>query len=200
MTSEYEKRKKDFLSGRLKGCRKYFEENKYYTEAAYCCLILDKLDRAEQLFSIAKEYDSRARWGLLLLQFIKDDIHTFPTYFEVRNFLEIDLGILILYCKGNYVDKIIKYADYMAYYNPECYKFIGRVFWANNLLSAAMFYLRRAKDKFYHDPELHYLLAYIYYYHNKNIKECHKSLKTCLEILPEYAPAKNLAKQTRMEF
>jgi tetratricopeptide (TPR) repeat protein len=80
----------------------------------------------------------------------------------------------------------------MAYYNPECYKFIGRAFWAHNFLPVAMFFLKRAKDRFYSDPELHYLLAYIYYHKDKNIEECKKSLNTCLEILPEYAPAKNL--------
>ena len=32
MLSEYEKVKKDFLAGRIKGCRAYFENNGYYTE------------------------------------------------------------------------------------------------------------------------------------------------------------------------
>lgn len=192
MELKYEKVKEDFLSGRLKGCRVFFEENKFYVEAGYCYIVLDKLEKAQEMFNLAKDYDIRAMWGLLLIQMIKDDIRSFPTYFQVRNFLELDLNILILYCKGNYVEKIIKYADFMAYYNPECYKFIGRVFWANNLIPAALFFLRKAKDKFYQDPELHYLLAYIFYHNEKNIEQCKKSLNTCLEILPEYAPAKNL--------
>lgn len=194
MELKYEKVKEDFLSGRLKGCRVFFEENKFYVEAGYCYIVLDKLEKAQEMFNLAKDYDIRAMWGLLLIQMIKDDIRSFPTYFQVRNFLELDLNILILYCKGNYVEKIIKYADFMAYYNPECYKFIGRVFWANNLIPAALFFLRKAKDKFYQDPELHYLLAYIFYHNENNIEQCKKSLNTCLEILPEYAPAKYLLK------
>ena len=194
MELKYEKVKEDFLSGRLKGCRVFFEENKFYVEAGYCYIVLDKLEKAQEMFNLAKDYDIRAMWGLLLIQMIKDDIRSFPTYFQVRNFLELDLNILILYCKGNYVEKIIKYADFMAYYNPECYKFIGRVFWANNLIPAALFFLRKAKDKFYQYPELHYLLAYIFYHNENNIEQCKKSLNTCLEILPEYAPAKNLLK------
>ena len=79
--------------------------------------------------------------------------------------------------------------------NPECYKFIGRAFWANNLMSAAMFFLRRAKDKFYQDPELHYLLAYIFYNNDRNIDLAKKALGACLGILPEYAPAKKLYAQ-----
>ncbi len=192
MTIEYEKVKQDFFSGRIKGCRSYFENNHQYVEAAYCCIVLDNLDRAEELFAIVKDIDIRANWGLVLIQMLKGDIKYFPTYFEIRNFLEIDLNILILYCKSDYVEKVIKYADFMAYYNPETYKFIGRVFWANNLMHAAMFFLRRAKDKFYQDPELHYLLAYIYYCDN-NIEQCRKCLASCLSILPEYNPAKKLA-------
>lgn len=194
MELKYEKVKEDFLSGRLKGCRVFFEENKFYVEAGYCYIVLDKLEKAQEMFNLAKDYDVRAKWGLLLIQMIKDDIRSFPTYFQVRNFLELDLNILILYCKGNYVEKIIRYADFMAYYNPECYKFIGRAFWANNLIPAALFFLRKAKDKFYQDPELHYLFAYIFYHNEKNIEQCKKSLNTCLEILPEYAPAKSLLK------
>ena len=126
MTIEYEKVKQDFFSGRIKGCRSYFENNHQYVEAAYCCIILDNLDRAEELFAIVKDIDIRANWGLVLIQMLKGDIKYFPTYFEIRNFLEIDLNILILYCKSDYVEKVIKYADFMAYYNPETYKFITK--------------------------------------------------------------------------
>ncbi len=195
MTMNYEDVKKDFLSGKIKGCKTYFENNNYYVEAGYCCIVLDELDKAKELFQKVQEVDTRAKWGLILLQMIKGDILTFPTYFQIRNFLELDLSILILYCKGEYVEKIIRYADFMAYYNPECYKFIGRAFWANNLMSAAMFFLRRAKDKFYQDPELHYLLAYIFYNNDRNIDLAKKALGACLGILPEYAPAQKLYAQ-----
>ena len=195
MTMNYEEVKKDFLSGKIKGCKTYFENNNYYVEAGYCCIVLDELDKAKELFQKVQEVDTRAKWGLILLQMIKGDILTFPTYFQIRNFLELDLSILILYCKGEYVEKIIRYADFMAYYNTECYKFIGRAFWANNLMSAAMFFLRRAKDKFYQDPELHYLLAYIFYNNDRNIDLAKKALGACLGILPEYAPAKKLYAQ-----
>lgn len=194
MTVEYEQVKKDFLSGRIKGCRAFFEQNKYYTEAGYCYIILDKLEKAQQMFEYAVKYDIRAHWGLFLLQLLSGKISRQPTYFEVRNFLEIDLNILILYCKGDYVERIIRYADFMAFYNPECYKFIGRAFWANDLIPAAMFFLRRAKDKLYNDPELHYLLAYIYYSKENNMAKSIKALETCLNILPKYAPASKLLK------
>lgn len=105
MTMNYEEVKKDFLSGKIKGCKTYFENNNYYVEAGYCCIVLDELDKAKELFQKVQEVDTRAKWGLILLQMIKGDILTFPTYFQIRNFLELDLSILILYCKGEYVEK-----------------------------------------------------------------------------------------------
>lgn len=188
----YEQVKKDFLSGRIKGCKSFFKHNNYVLEAAYCCIILDQFEEAKELFTKVAGENIRAHWGLLLLQMLTGEISRPPTYFEVRNFLEIDLNIFILYCRGDFVEKIIRYADYLAFYNPECYKFIGRVFWANNLMPAAMFFLRKAKDKLYNDPELHYLLAYIYYYNDNDIEKCQRALSTCLEILPNYAPAVKL--------
>ena len=192
MQSKYETVKQDFLSGRIKGCRAFFEKENYFIETAYCDIILDKLKDARQKFSSVANEDIRAHWGLCLIDMIEGNITVNPTYFEVRNFLEIDLGILIDYCKGDYVEKIIKYADYMAYFNMECYKFIGRVFWAHNFMPVSMFFLRKAKDKMYNDPELHYMLAYIYYTIENNIEKCRYEIDTCLRILPKYAPACNL--------
>ncbi len=193
--SKYENVKNNFLSGKLKGCRAYFEAHNYYIEAAYCNIVLDNLKKAQELFEKAVSYDMRAHWGLFLLRLIDGNICQSPTYFEIRDFLEIDLSILIMYCKGDYIEKILRYADFMAYYNLECYKFIGRAFWANNMMPAAMFFLNRAKDKLYNDPELHYLLAYIAYYNDNDINKTKKELDVCLGILPQYAPAVTLAKK-----
>ncbi|MCM1340047.1 MAG: hypothetical protein NC191_10285 [Muribaculaceae bacterium] len=194
MLTKYENVKNDFLRGKLKGCKSFFEENGYYIEAAYCCIVLDKLDKAREFFerAKAKDGDIRADWGLFLIQLIRGDISSYPTYFWIRNFLEIDINILITYCKSDYIAQIIRYADFLAYYNPECYKFFARVFWANNMMPASEFFLGRAKDKFYQDPELHYLIAYIRYYNDKNKSETKKALEACLKILPEYFPARNL--------
>lgn len=188
MTTKYQQVKQDFLSGRFKGCRAFFELNNYSVEAGYCYMILDNFKKAKEQFEKAKTDNIRGHWGLLLLQILGEKISMAPTYFEVRNFLEIDLDIFITYHKGDIVQQIINYADFMAFYNLECYKFIGRAFWAHNYLPAGMFFLNKAKEKLYNDPELHYLLAYIYYTNN-DINNSKKEIDACLEILPQYAPA-----------
>lgn len=194
MILDYKKAKEDFLAAKIQGCRKFFESNNCKLEQGYCELIFDNLAGAKRIFEELEEQDARAHWGLVMLEFIKGTVSRYPTYFELRNFLEIDLNILITYCKGDYVEKIVRYADFMFTINPETHKFIGRVFLNNGMIAQAMFFLKRAKDNFYQDPELHYILAEVYKT-DGDIDFCRKALETCLEILPNYAPAKALLKE-----
>lgn len=195
---EYIINKKNFLTAKIKGCKKFFELNNYKLEQAYCEIVLDNLKGARKIFEEIQDSDTRARWGLVMLDFIKGTVSAYPTYFELRNFLEIDLNILITYYKGDYVEKIVRYADFMYTINPEVHKFIGRVFLKNDMKTQAMFFLKRAKDYFYHDPELHYILAEVYF-EDGDFELAKKSLETCLEILPEYAPAATLLKQITLK-
>lgn len=188
----YEQVKSNFLSGKIKGCKAFFKNHGYSVEEAYCEIILGNLEAAKKIFEKEQICNIRAHWGLFLTRMIQGNIVNSPTYFEIRNFLETDLSILITYCMGEYVEKIIRYADFMAYYNSECYKFIGRAFWANGLMPASMFFLKRAKEKMYNDPELHYMLGYIYYTNDNNIEKCKKELDICLSVLPDYNPAVKL--------
>lgn len=177
-----------------KESQQFFVKNGCILENAYYELLSDNIVKAKNLFEAAKNNDIRAHWGYFMISLIQQDIREYPSYFELRNFLEIDLNILIHYYKGEYVENIVRYADFMFTINPEVHKFIGRVFYNNNLQEQALFFLDRAKSYFYHDPELHYLLAYIYY--NKNdFKEAEKYLNACLTILPGYYPAKAMLKQ-----
>jgi len=197
MLETYGQVKDNFLTGKIKGCKDYFEKNGYYTEAGYCYIILDNRLKAAEMFNRVQNVDLRAHWALFLLEMLNDKVASRPSYFELRNFLEIDVDILITYCKGGMIEKILRYVDYMAMFNTECYKFMGRVFWANNFMQASNFFLNKAKDKLYNDPELHYLLAYIEYYNNHDLPKTFYEIDTCLRILPEYAPAKMLREKIR---
>lgn len=193
MILDYKTAKTNFLSAKIQGCRKFFEFHRDKLEQGYCEIIFDNLKGARKIFEELESSDIRAHWGLVILDFIKGTVSRYPTYFELRNFLEIDINLLIMYCKGDYVEKIVRYADFMFTINPEVYKFIGRVFLNNGMKIQAMFFLKRAKDRFYQDPELHYIMAEVYY-NDKDYELCKKALTTCLEVLPDYAPAVALMK------
>lgn len=197
MVLDYQKAKEELLTGRLDDdCQQFFVKNGCMLEEAYARLFCDDIKGAKDFFSSIVDRDIRAHWALIMISMIEGNVLEYPSYLELRNFLEIDLNILITYCKGDYVEKIIRYADYMFTINPEAHKFIGRVLYNNGLLEQGLFFLNRAKSYFYHDPELHYLLGYIYF-NQGNFEDAEKALESGLRILPEYYPSENLLKIVR---
>ena len=171
--------------------QRLFAENGYLLELGYCFLLSDILKDARAAFIQAREFDKRANWALFMTNLFLNLPADYPSYFELRNFLEIDLNILIQAGKGEFVEKLISYADFFYTINPEVYKYLGRVFLNNDLEQYGYFSLMRAKDYFYNDPELHYLLAE-FFFNKKDFKEAKKYAQTCLEVLPEYFPAKKM--------
>ncbi len=188
MVLEYKNAKEKLLTNPDKDCQRFFVNKGYILENAYYFLINENLEEAKKNFQLIKEQDIRANWALFMISLIEGDVRDYPTYFQLRNFLEIDLNILIHYFKGEYAEKIIRYCDFMYTINPEVYKFIGRCLYNNNLEEQAMFFLEKAKNYFWNDPELHYLLAFIYY-NKKDFVNARKALNNCLQILPKYFPA-----------
>lgn len=191
MVLDYNNAKQKLLTFDIDGCQRFFAENGYLLELGYCFLLSDNLKDARAAFIQAREFDKRANWALFMTNLFLNLPADYPSYFELRNFLEIDLNILIQAGKGEFVEKLISYADFFYTINPEVYKYLGRVFLNNDLEQYGYFFLMRAKDYFYNDPELHYLLAE-FFFNKKDFKEAKKYAQTCLEVLPEYFPAKKM--------
>lgn len=194
MILDYKSAKEKLLADFDIECQQFFMQKGMAVEYGYTLLLDDKIDVCEKVFREYSDIDLRAKWAFYLVSMIKGSIEEYPTYLSLRNFLEIDLNILIHYCKGDYVEKIIRYSDFMYTINPEVYKFIGRVFYNNDLKEQAMFFLNKAKNYFYNDPELHYLLSFIYY-NEKDYENSKKAAKDCLRILPDYFPACDILKK-----
>ncbi len=191
MILNYKIAKNKLLTGDINGCQQFFSQKGYILESAYTFLLEDNLEKAKELFSLISREDVRAKWALIMISFIEGTASDYPSYFMIRNFLETDLNILIKYYKGDYVEKIIRYCDYLSPINPEVYKFTGRVLWNNDLKEQAKYFFDRGVQYFYNDPELHFLIAG-FYLDKSDMKNALHALNCCLEILPEYYPAKEL--------
>ena len=74
-------------------------------EHAYLYILNDDLDAALTVF---QRLDSpRSNWGMVLISILKGFMTVYPTYFEIRNFLEIDLDFLLKNNKINYVEQCL---------------------------------------------------------------------------------------------
>lgn len=192
MTLEsYKDAKNAFLAGDFSTAQEYFKKNEFVLEYAYCRLLLGDSEGAKEAFLKINQFDSRADWGEKLTQFIDGYVKVAPSYFQIRNFLEIDLNMLIKAGQAQFVENIINGADLLYSVNPESYKFLARVMFFNGYTDLALYYLNKAKEKFYYDPEMHFMLANCYLKKGEKASAI-RSINSCLSILPEYFPAKNL--------
>lgn len=161
-------------------------------EHAYMAILDNDLDTALEVF---KSLDSpRAKWGIALVDILKGYIEDYPTYFEIRNFLEIDLDFLLKNEKIDYVEQILGGMEILSDINQEVYKYAGRVMYENKLYKIAKEYLDKSKKLFYNDAELHFMYAK-YHLEFRNFKDADYHINECLRILPDYFPAKSLKQQ-----
>ena len=158
-------------------------------EHAYLAIINDDLQSADIVFS--KLDSPRARWGRVLISILKGFMTTYPTYFEIRNFLEIDLDFLLKNNKINYVEQCLGALEVLSTINQETFKFAARVMLENKLYSAAIKYMDKSKQIYYNDPELHFMYAK-YYLDTKKYKDAYYYINECLKLLPTYYPAQKM--------
>lgn len=173
-------------NGNYKDCIDFFKNGGHDLEYAYALILSDESDKA---FKVVENIDSvRADWVRKIISIINGNIE-YPTYFQIRNFLEIDLRMLICAKRIDYVNKILSAADIFQGINNECYKLLGRGLLKNGYPVEAKIFLDRSLNEYYNDVELHYLYAEYYMVHNDN-ENVKKAVETCLRINPEYYPAK----------
>lgn len=156
-------------------------------EHAYLCVLEDDLESAKTIFA---SLDSpRAKWGKALCSILEGYIEEYPTYFQIRNFLEIDMDFLLKNEKLDFVEQLLGGLELLSAINYETYKFAARVMFENKFFSAALKYMEKSKMLRYNDPELHFMLAK-YYLEVHDDKKAYDSICECLTILPDYYPAR----------
>ena len=189
MITEYESAKRELLDLKFEKCENYFRTNNYPLEFGYCELLKGNLDNAKRILAPISKNNPRAHWALRMIQFIEGYVTFLPTYFEIRNFLEVDIYLLLKAKKIDWVENIINGDDLFFSVNSESYKFIARVLMYNKFSEVAKIYLDKGLENTYGDPELHIILADYYIFKNE-IEKAKKTLNNCLRILPGYYPAK----------
>lgn len=183
--NDYNLAKKKLESG-ITDYKDFFKENGNILEYGYCLILEGQLDKAEQ---VLRTIDSiRADWAVKLIPFMKGHVENLPTYFQIRNFLEIDINLLLLAKQTDSISYILGGADILYSVNCETYKYIARVMMNNGFYDIAKNYLKEARSNTYNDPELHFMYCQ-YYIKNGEFDKALQSIQECLKVLPEYYPA-----------
>ena len=166
-------------------CMTFFKDNGYDLEYAYTLLLSDNILESKSVLSGLNSV--RADWLKKIISVIEGEVE-YPTYFQIRNFLEIDLTIFIKSNKINYVNSILKMAELFQSINLETYKFLGRVLLKNDFPKESKIFLDKSIKEYYSDVELHFLFVEYYLYIN-DLNQAQKYINNCLRINPNYYPA-----------
>jgi len=171
----------------------YKEAGEKY-QAGFCELLAGNQNEAEKLWYGCCSSSPAAQWGICLLDFInlRPNPHI-PSYLQIRNFLEMDIGNFIMANKTRYAENIIKNEKVLASVNLESYKLIGRALLNFGFLNLAKKYLIKSVEIVDQDAETFYHLGQ-YNYAIGAYPECIKMLKRCLELNSYYVPAVHLLK------
>ncbi len=177
------------LKGDYISAQKILDVKRHPLEVAYSLFLSGNFLEARKVLSSINS--TRANWLLELINLMVDYKMISPTYFQIRNFLELDIDLFISSRKNDYLTKLLNYAKELAVVNKETYKLIGRILFNDKLYSLAVYYLDLYKDSVYYDPEIHFIYAK-YYIIQKNYEKALSSIEWCLSVLPGYFPAKKL--------
>jgi len=185
----YNTAKKNLELGIVSDNLEFFKNNGYNLEYGYSLILSGELSEAER---VLRQIDSlRADWAVKLIPFMRGHVQMMPSYFQIRNFLEIDVNLLIMAKQTESVSYVLGGADLFYSINCESYKYLARVLMNNSFFDIAKTYLDNARMKTYNDPELHFMYCQ-YFIHNKDFKNALVAINACLQILPEYYPAKRI--------
>lgn len=205
---DYNTAKKELISGNTSGAD-WFKENNYMLEFAYSLVLDKKIKEAEEILNSIYQNDLRADWLKKILPILdgsfqdiffetknEDLAKICPTFLQIRNFLEVDLTMLLNADDNEYALNLLNNCAFFYSICKESYKFMGRALYYYGLKKLALRFFLFAKDKFYNDSELHFLLAKLYYDLGEKEK-CEHAVKTCLQYIPEYQPALKLLEDVK---
>ncbi len=163
-------------------------DEKYH--AGFCELLEGNEEAAEKLWLSAPD-SGPCRWGKCILDFIRLKKGRKPSFLQIRNYLEIDIGYFIQANKLKYAENLIKNDEIFISINLESYKLIGKALLNHGFLNMARKYLLKSLQLLPGEAETLYFLGR-YNYIIGAYKESKSVLERCLESNNLYIPAKNL--------
>lgn len=155
---------------------------------AYSKFLDGDIEEAKILLSLIKDSSPAADWLFSLTGLLCNDFKFTPTYFQIRNFYEQDLEMLLMYKQYKIAEEIIKLNSYLETFNREIYKYSARVLANNKQYEMSKKLLLKSLNISYKDPETHFLLGEIYEKEN-NRTEAELYYRRAIEVNNEYFPA-----------
>ncbi len=180
--------KEFFYNNEYLKAKELFHQMDYLYEEGLCELVLGNKEKAKELWLNIKNPTSASEWGLIILDIIDLKISKYPSFFQIRAFLEVYLDLLIKNKHFVWAQNVLSAIEFFAKVNPECYKFAARVLFSNKYFKLTHEFLNKSFEIFDGDPEAHFIASQTYYF-EQDYKNSHKSILSTLKAVPSYVPA-----------
>lgn len=172
----------------------YLSIHQYY-QAGFCELLLGNLANAKELWVKYPESEVKY-WSQCLETILEGNLILVPTFLNLRNHLETDLGYLLRAKQEIFSNKILILADDLAQINLEAYKFIGRSLLHNGYEHVSVNFLIKGQKILPNDPEIYYHLGQ-YSQQVGAAGEAKTMFRQCLLLSPSYSPAIDRLKEMK---
>jgi len=175
-----------YLQKKFSEAAKIYHELGKFAEEGYCHFYDGNKSLADTVW-----ISPLIQWAKLFSGYIERKRNGFPTFFQIRNFYENDLDMLLLNGFEDYAENLIDSIQFFEDINPEIYKFTARALYNHKYYDFADKFLSVAKKYGEEDSEL-YVLDAKNNIAQKRYYSAVKSLEKSLDISKDYCPAKIL--------
>ena len=178
----------ELYGGNIIKAHEYFNKSQSIYGCCYCKFLMGNISETKKLLNMIKGSSPLANWLICLIDIIENSYNEIPTYFQIRNFYEQDLNMILKYKNIEYFNKLIAANNYLEHFNKEIYKYTGKVLLYNAEYEKAKQFLLKSLDIFFKDSETHFLLGELYE-KKGNLKEAKREYKIANEVNNGYFPA-----------
>jgi tetratricopeptide (TPR) repeat protein len=164
------------------------EENPFL--AGYCLLLAGEVNSIGQYWTPLLERRPN-HWCATLWGLVTGRLMLWPTFLQIRNFLEADIASLIHAQQFLMLENLLTVGENLVQINMETPKYMGRAMMNAGWLDRAEPYFMQAQKLLPQDPEIYFHLAQLRQRQGQT-EELPLLLKQCLMIIPGYVPAKKM--------
>lgn len=175
-----------------------FKKSGNLTGIAFSLIMLDRLGEANKILNDLPKSPPSTWCKFLIDVFFEKGVREWPSYLEVRHFMELTIYSMLLAKRHYYIALLLKRLNKLLDINLDAEKLVGYAYFHYGLLNDAIKFLKSSLRNNRSDGEIYFVLGQIYSQQN-NIKESISMLENASLFLPDHLPTKLLLQKVKQK-
>ena len=174
----------------------YIKANNF-SGVAFSFIFQKEIEKAKEI--LINTPDSPAKfWCMFLTELFSPNknIKTWPSFLEIRHFMELTVYLLLKSKNQDYITLLIKNLKRLLDINLDSEKFIGYAYFHFGDLNGALSFLNNSIKRNSRDGEIYFVLGKLYL-QKGSTHDALTMLENAHLLLPDHAPTKELLEKTK---